>query len=210
MLFLILFSMILLVDSIDPGSCNVPNDCVNMDGRPYCVDKKCTECQSNCDCKHMADYCFGGNCFSSGILKKGSPCESLGFDEYGAFIAPVIGVNERMFCGDYIDNQIVWIGYCHRGKCDLCVPIDKIHDPWTKQFYLDNWDLTLMCVELQCVNGSLTHESQLRTYVENYVDIPIAIDIVEMILLLTICCILLLISVCLCLPDECLSKRKLA
>lgn len=63
-------------------------------------------------------------------------------------------------------------------------------------FYKDNLGKTLMCPGTQCVNGTLTHKTPMRTMLETYIDIPIGLDLATLFVLIFILFIELFMCIC--------------
>ena len=64
------------------------------------------------------------------------------------------------------------------------------------EFYFQNWEKTLVCPGTQCVNGTLSHKTPMRTMLETYVDLPIGLEVLTLFVLIFILFIELFMCIC--------------
>ena len=199
--------------------------CANKPYAPYSLYDKCVECIHHCDCPNLGDYCTKegifnrqerilisdlGVCLTTEHIIKGDVCIHPSLDG-----SPP--VDEKFFCGvyDYASSKVIllgkfgfsykmnWplttrtLGFCNRKRCEACVDTTtSLMNTADLQFYLDNWDKTLMCPGTQCANGTLTHKTPVRTMLETYVDIPIGLEVATLFVLIFISFIELFMCIC--------------
>jgi len=132
-------------------------------------------------------------CLKSDHIIKGDVC----------IYPPIDGsppADDKFFCGlyDHTLSNVILLGFCNRKHCESCVDITLLmnNNDSSLSFYSTNWDKTLMCPGTQCVNGTLTHKTPVRTMLETYVDIPIGLGLATLLVLIFILFIELFMCIC--------------
>ncbi|KAH3764621.1 hypothetical protein Pelo_3550 [Pelomyxa schiedti] len=159
-------------------ACSVPNDCVPVSGKPFCVNSVCSECQGNCDCP-IGKYCRkqqgltdSGTCVSIDTSIFGTPCNpfTLWVDPTSTvpIEVPTVDTAETV-CGVPVFNPenltqflfYEWLGYCTMGACAQCENAGLTINTFMATISNPS---ALMCPGTQCKAGEIVASILAQKY----------------------------------------------